>query len=321
MTATGTLTTLHSFCEQPSCTDGNEPSWLVQATDGDFYGITVQGGRHNACSGGCGTLFKITPAGKLSTLHSFGGTASEGSRPYAGPVQGTGGNFYGTTMQGGSGGAGTIFQYAYTSGPGTLTTLHSFDGTDGVRPQAQIIQGTDGIFYSTTNGDVGTVWSLSMGLDPFVSFVLGTAEVGKIVEILGQGFTSATGVSFNGTPATFSIKNDTYLKATVPVGAICGPVTVTTSGGTLNSNTVFRVKPQITSFTPASGSAGTQVTVTGVSLTQTAEVLFCGVPASFTVNSDTQVTVTVPTGAISGEIVIATAGGKVWSAADFTVTP
>lgn len=162
---------------------------------------------------------------------------------------------------------------------------------------------------------------MSVGLGPLVTFVRGTADVGKTVEILGQGFVGSTGVSFNGTAATFKVKSDTYIAAIVPVGATTGPVTVATPSGTLTSNVPFRVRPQILSFNPTSGAVGTQVTITGVSLTQTIGVSFGGVPAtSFTVNSDTQVTATVPAGALSGHIGITTAGGRTWSTAAFTVT-
>jgi hypothetical protein len=98
-------------------------------------------------------------------------------------------------------------------------------------------------------------------------------------------------------------------------------VTVTTPGGTLTSNKRFRVTPQIISFKPTSGTVGTAVQITGVSLTQTTKVTFGGVRAtSFTVNSDTQVTATVPTGAKTGHIAITTAGGTVTSSGVFTVT-
>jgi len=89
----------------------------------------------------------------------------------------------------------------------------------------------------------GVVYSFDMGLGPFVSLVSTSGKVGKTVEVLGQGFTGTTAVSFNGTPATFKVVSATFLKATVPSGATTGPVTVTTPGGTLTSNQPFRVKP------------------------------------------------------------------------------
>jgi hypothetical protein len=118
-----------------------------------------------------------------------------------------------------------------------------------------MIQDTDGNFYGTTTlgGDssacnpsyevCGTAYKLSMGLGPFVTFVLNSGKVGSKVEILGQGFTGTSGVSFNGTSASYVVQSDTYLTSTVPQGATTGFVTVTKPGGTLQSNVVFRVKP------------------------------------------------------------------------------
>ena len=68
ITPSGTLTTLYSFCSQSGCTDGHSPyAGLVQATNGDFYGTTLYGGANPYC----GTVFKITPSGTLTTLYSF----------------------------------------------------------------------------------------------------------------------------------------------------------------------------------------------------------------------------------------------------------
>jgi len=159
ITAAGTLTTLYSFCSQNNCTDGFAPeAGLVQGTDGNFYGTTAGGGTSNNCVEGCGTVFKITPGGTLTTLHGFSG--ADGANPYAGLVQATDGNFYGTTV------------FKITSG-GTLTTLYSFCSqnscTDGLAPEAGLVQATDGNFYGTTlDGGaigVGTVFKLSVGID------------------------------------------------------------------------------------------------------------------------------------------------------------
>jgi len=252
LTAADKLTTLHSF----SGPDGSGPVGpMVQASDGNFYGTTSQGGANNNCTGGCGTVFKMTPGGKLSTLHSFDGT--DGSYVIAGLIQGTDGNLYGVTEEGGNGiacgnfGCGTIFQI--TTGA-TLTTLHNFQGPpDGSFPAATLLQATNGIFYGTSIwggtssncGTVGcgTVFSLSMGLGPFVSFVNRVGKVGQMAEILGQGFTGTTKVSFKGISASFTVSSDTSLAATVPAGATTGYVTVTTPSGTINSNVPFRVIP------------------------------------------------------------------------------
>ncbi len=127
---------------------------------------------------------------------------------------------------------------------GTLTTLHSFDYyTDGAWPPGGLLQATDGTFYGVTEGGSGTLFSLDMGLGPFVSFVHNPAKVGGSFGILGQGLTGTTGVSLNGTLATFTVKSDTLILATVPAGATTGYVTVTTPSGTLTSNVPFHVMP------------------------------------------------------------------------------
>jgi uncharacterized repeat protein (TIGR02543 family) len=128
ITPTGTLTTLYSFCAQSGCTDGEDPvAGLVQATDGNFYGTTYEGG-----TDGFGTIFKITPTGTLTTLYSFSGP--DGAYPEAGLVQATDGNFYGTTEYGGASNSGTVFSltaanYTLTvsiSGSGTVTSTDGF---------------------------------------------------------------------------------------------------------------------------------------------------------------------------------------------------
>jgi uncharacterized repeat protein (TIGR03803 family) len=156
ITAGGELTTLHSF-DGP---DGLFPqAGLVQATNGRFYGTTYDGGASSNCPGGCGTVFEITAAGRLTTLHSF--ELTDGYLPNSALVQGTNGNFYGTTSQGGANGNGTVFQI--TAG-GKLVTLHSFDNTDGFSPSG-LVQGTNRNFYGTTatggaNGG-GTIFEIT----------------------------------------------------------------------------------------------------------------------------------------------------------------
>jgi len=146
---------------------------LVQASDGNFYGTTLEGGSNNGCSlgsGSCGTVFKITPGGTLTTLHSFCSqpNCTDGGNPYAGLVQASDGNFYGTTFERGANGDGTVFKI--TPG-GTLTTLYSFcsqpNCADGSIPYAELVQATDGNFYGTTTqgagayGNGGTVFKIS----------------------------------------------------------------------------------------------------------------------------------------------------------------
>jgi len=214
---------------------------------------------------------------------------------------------------------------------GVLTTLHQFRLDEGAEANGGLVQATNGNLYGTTviggnlpcspNNGCGVVYSLDVGLGSSVALVRDSGKVGGTGGILGQGFTGTTSVSLNGTPANFTVVSDTFIKATVPAGGTTGPVTVTTPSGTLTSNKVFRVTPQLLSFDPPSGPVGTQVTITGVSLTQTEGVGFGNrVPAQFTVNSDTQVTATVPSGAKTGKVGIETKGGIAISSGTFTIT-
>jgi uncharacterized repeat protein (TIGR03803 family) len=331
ITSTGKLITLYSFCSKPDCTDGYEPSLSVQGTAGNFYGTTIGGGAD--CQPNyapCGTFFKITPTGRLTTLYNFctKSNCPDGRVPWV--VQDSDGNFYGATFGGGSNtscsqrGCGTAFKIAPTD---RLTTLYNFcskpDCTDGSGPGA-LVQGTDGGFYGTTDGGGtkgwGTVFRLSVGLPPFVKFLLPSGNVGAVVYILGTNLKSASKVSFNGTAAKFTVVSATEITASVPDGATSGSVTVATSGSTLKSNQVFRVTPQITSFSPTNGPVETEVTINGESFTGATSVAFGGVNATnFKVDSYTQITATVPGGSKTGKITVTTPGGTATSAGSFTV--
>jgi len=328
MTATGTVKVLHNF----DGTDGTGCSYaLVQASDGDFYG-TAGGG-----SDGFGVVFKITPGGTYTVIHNFNGT-TDGSYPNSPLIQATDGNLYGVTGSQGQVDYGSI--YKVTTG-GTLTTLYTFTGgTDGGIPQSALRQHTNGLLYGDTfmGGDLncfttiyyggqvvlvagcGVVFSVDIGAEPFVSLMTTSGHELSAVEILGQGFTKSSVVEFGGVAATkVTLTGTTYMSATVPAGALTGAVTVTTGTTKLTSPQTFKVLPTITSI-PASGAVGTPVAITGTGLTQTTKVTFVGVAASgITVNSDTQVTATVPTGAKTGKIAVTTKGGSASSKTTFTV--
>jgi uncharacterized repeat protein (TIGR03803 family) len=321
MTPQGKITILHTF----SGTDGSNPiGQLIQATDGNFYGTTKTGG-----SGIYGVVYKITPAGTFTVLHNFANDG-HGSSPIAGLVQATDGKFYGMAFTNPGVGSGLIYQITST---GVYTILHEYlaKNKDGASPQTPMIQHTRGtLFGDTYSGGIGTfcacgvLFSLDMGLGPFVTFLPphSAGKVGKSIGLLGQGLTGTTNVTFGGTPASFSVVSDTFMTATVPSGAKTGAIRVTSSGGTVASNKTFRVTPQITSFSPTSGPVGTPVTITGLSLAQTSRVTFGGVKATtVAVLSDTQVAATVPAGAVTGKIGVGTAGGSATSATSFTVTP
>jgi uncharacterized repeat protein (TIGR03803 family) len=302
---TGDFTLLHRF--SGGTTDGGSPySGLIQASDGNFYGVTYTSG-----AGGEGTIYKMTPGGSFSTFFTFAANGENGDNPLGGLVQASNGNLYGTTTHGGSGcvvngipyGCGTIFEVTLD---GVFTTLHTFSQTEGGIPLASLVQGSDGnlygtaqsfgsstscsngcgtifeitpsgaftllysfcsdstcpdgnlpvgglmqdtngLFYGTTpsggaNND-GTVYSLSVGLKPFVNTKPNFGGAGTAVTILGNSLAGTTSVTFNGVPATFTVVSESELTTTVPTGASSGKVQVETSTRTLNSNVRFRVLP------------------------------------------------------------------------------
>jgi uncharacterized repeat protein (TIGR03803 family) len=246
ITQDGRFATIYDF--PAGSANGWEPGALIQASDGSLYGSTFTGGANDE-----GTIFRFA-AGKLTTLYNLCSQSdcTDGSDG-AIFVQGTDGNFYGTTPGGGgSCGCGTIFSMTPT---GALTTLHTFENTDGAEPIG-LVQATDGNFYGSTQAGgkskdaycaeisgCGTIFRFSTGLAPFVRLLRDAGKEGDCVNLLGQGFEGATGVFLNGTPMTFTVDSDTHIGAHVPAGATSGYVTVDTPSGTLTSNVVFQVKP------------------------------------------------------------------------------
>ena len=195
ITPAGTLTTLYSF----DTTHGAYPyGGLTLGMDGNFYGTTSGGGA------GWGTVFKITPSGALTVLYNFT-NGSDGASPYAPPIQGTDGNFYGTAFGGGiCGNCGTVYKITPS---GTFTSLYQFDVTHGFGPYAPLVQGTDGNFYGTTQdggtNDDGVVFKVTSAgkLTVLYNFDLthGALPLGPLVQGSDGNFygTAETGGSAN----------------------------------------------------------------------------------------------------------------------------
>jgi uncharacterized repeat protein (TIGR03803 family) len=192
---------------------GYDPNGIIQATDGNFYGTTSEGGNGEGFGPqcpleyGCGTLFQVTPAGQYTILVNFlgRGHSGSGSLPFAPPMQSTNGNIYGATWFGGNG---------------------------------------DGGQCENTNPlpGCGTVFREEVGIAPFVTANPAFGELGWTINILGNELTGATRVTFNGTPAEFIVVSPTRIKATVPSGATSGTIQITTPSATLSSNVPFLVQ-------------------------------------------------------------------------------
>jgi uncharacterized repeat protein (TIGR03803 family) len=263
----GAATTLVNF----SSSNGSAPyAGLVLGSDGNFYGTTYQGGSSTNCTSGCGTVFRMTPGGALTTLVNF--TNLNGARPTGNLIQGSDGNFYGTTNQGGSssnctGGCGTMFRITPT---GTLTTLVFFDSfTNGANPYAGLIQGSDGNFYGTTyvggfNG-YGTVFrvtptgsfttlvdfNFNNGANPLASLIqandgnfYGTTYQGGNSTSCTNGCGTAFKMALDGTVTTlvnFSSTNGAKPRARLLQGSDGNLYGTTYQGGSSNVGTVFRL--------------------------------------------------------------------------------
>ena len=207
LVAATTLTTLYSFGSPTS--DGYNPyAGLVEGSDGNFYGTAYLGGTGTLN----GTVFRITPTGTFTLLHTFHGTfaGGDGTHPYAGLVQGDDGYFYGTTISGGTGNNGSVFRIDSNGG---FETIHSFVQGEGASPYGGLVDGHDGYLYGTTsvggNGG-GTVFRIT--------------PTGSLTTLH-----SFTGTDGSGPQAALVRGNDGNLYGT------------TLKGGTNDRGTVFRI--------------------------------------------------------------------------------
>lgn len=291
--------------------DGGEPNgFLSMDAAGNLYGATIGGGNLSHCKGGgCGVVFKIDTGGHESVLYTFAGP--DGAIPSGALLMDSKGDLYGTTNFGGDPncnnvsffvGCGVVFK---VTPAGTEKVLHTFTGPDGANPSYGLLRDSAGNLFSTT----------AYG---------GTANSGTIFEIDSKGVERVLH-SFNGTTdGTLPYSGLTRdSKGNLYTNTIYGGDLSCTVGTTPGCGTVVKLvaPPEITVLSPTSGPVGTAVTISGVSLSQTTKVRFNGIAASFTVNSDTRVTATVPEGATTGKIGISSPGGSTQSPTSFTVTP
>jgi uncharacterized repeat protein (TIGR03803 family) len=188
-----TMTILHNFANEGIPSGLGPRGALVQANDLNFYGMTLGGG-----TSGLGTLFRMTPDGAVTILHSFAG-GEDGAEPSAGLIQGRDRFLYGTTLRGGSANQGTLFR---ASLDGAVTVLHSFEGgNDGAEPSASLVEARDGNFYSTTTrgGTAGTGTIFEMTPDGAIT-TLHSFERGPLgFDVNPSGLTQAVDDSFYGT--------------------------------------------------------------------------------------------------------------------------
>ena len=209
---------------------------------------------------------------------------------------------------------------------GVLVNSVSITGQGGSQAHVHVPAGaTSGLITvsdGTTTNSSPTAFVVT-GPGPSInSFSPSSGPVGTDVIIEGDNFVGVTGVSFNGVAVLDGyVSSPTQIHATVPAGATTGFITVSTLSGTATTTVKFFVWPRITGFSPATGVAGTSVNITGANFTNATAVQFNGTAASFTVNSGTNLTATVPEEAITGTISVTTPAGIVASPTNFFVSP
>jgi uncharacterized repeat protein (TIGR03803 family) len=341
ITAGGVFTVLYSFCAEALCADGGGPVVaLVQGINGNFYGTNSGGGAY-----GYGTVFEMTPTGKLTTLHSFLGSP-DGYGPIGSLLQDDNGTLYGTTFLGGTYDNGTVFKMSPT---GEESILYNFcsqtNCSDGSWPEAALILGANGSFYSTTSQGgsigVGTVFELTgqgklttlynfgaVGGNPVSPLVLGTD--GNFYGTVLNGDEGIIEISSAG--ELKNLHSFTGTDGSNPYAGLLQDTNGTFYGTTLygandscetGCGTVFSLATGLGPFVqtrPTSGKVGAKVIILGTNLAGTTAVGFNGTAATFTA-SNSAIQTTVPAGATTGTITVNTPTGTLSSNVAFRVRP
>ncbi len=232
-TPAGAATVLHSLT---SGTEGAVPyAGPIQAADGNLYGTTYLGGTKAQ-----GTVYRMALDGTFATLYTFSSDAKGAFYPYGGLLQGPDGALYGTTLRGGTNDAGTVFRITLD---GTLSVLHSFNGSDGKNPESDLVLGNDGALYGTTllggTADRGTVFKITP-----------TGTLTSLYSFAALGAFNTLGVATNATGSN--------PRAGLRLGADGNFYGTAYQGGTGGYGTVFKITPAgvLTTLHAFTGSPG-----------------------------------------------------------------
>lgn len=354
VTNSGQLTTLHTFCLQTGCADGEYPwGYLITDYQGNIYGTATAGGAASSA----GTAFRVAPNGQFKVLHTFcpQGACTDGRIPNGDLILVPGGTIYGTTQSGGAHNEGTVFSI---TSKGVFTTLYNFCSltgcADGAVPNTMVLS-TDGNFYGVASqggahnkgvffkmtpagqlvtlysfcsqagcADGGVPWSLLQASDGnFYGIAEGTGgpDSGNVFEVTPTGSLSVL--------HTFCTGGGTCTDGWLPSNAGLVQHTngilygIVSKGGNLtNAGVAFALATGLPPFVmtvPAAGSAGASVQILGTNLTGATSVSFNGKAATFNVVSSSEIIATVPSGAATGSVQVVTPNGTLSSNVSFTV--
>ena len=350
LTPAGTLTVLHNFDGVFSgTTDGCYPDGVpVQASDGNFYG-TARG-----CGANIGGMaYKITTAGAFTAIHAFNGGATDAQAPQGALIQGSDGNLWGTSYQGGTTESGAVFKMTTA---GKVTVVHLFEacglGTTGCNPSAGLVQGTDGNYYGTAlsggTNNQGVVFKVTPGgaytvLHNFSETVDngGYPELPLTLGTDGNFYGIASGCFGGGCSNADIFKitskgvftdlynfpnlggNNNSIPETPLLLGTDGTFYSTTYEGTDDAGSVFTLvdgQKAFASLVVTSGTVGSQIGILGQGFSSSSVVKFNGVAATkVTLTGTTFLTATVPAGASNGFVTITTGATTLTSRQTFIV--
>lgn len=348
MTLSGEYSIVYSFCPAHPCTDGVYPGGIILGADGNFYGAADGGNANNG-----GLIFSISPAGQLTVLYTFCSGApncQDGTGPNT-PILGTDGNFYGVTRAGGSLGGGVLYELTPA---GKYTVLYNFcemttlGNCSGIGEPYNVVRDADGNFfgtteYSATGSPYGSVFEITSSNQllvlhnfddyndwPYEGVMLGSD--GKVYGVFGYD-TKASGSIYKVTPEgvysrIYTFKPEDNSSGFPPVGPLFQGTDgnfygVTPYGPGNYDGEVFKFSYNLgplVETVPVAGAVGQSILILGNNLTGSTSVTFNGVEAAFTVESDTYIKATVPTGASTGVVSVVTPSGTLNSYPQFAVT-
>src|SRR5580704_12983808 len=350
VTSAGVLTVLHNFAAQGSTSDGCIPyAPPIQATNGDFYGTTAFCGADNY-----GTVYKLTLAGAYTMLYSFQGPPNDTVLPL-GLFEGTDGNLWGV----GNGwiiSGGGIFKITLAGKESLVYTFQpNADGgyLDGEGPDANLIQGSNGDFYGTTeeggSANEGTIFSLTESGTETVLYSFPNQTDGAYPSLPltqapnGLLFGAATDCAGGGCSQAglFDITTKGAYKSVYLYPLVCSncgqpfaPLLLSTNGtfystteqGGIGVGSFYSLSngygPFISPVNVKSSAEGSRVGILGQGFSSKSVVAFGGTKATATkLTGGTYITATVPTGALTGDITVTTGSTVLSTLASFRITP